>query len=98
MVRGTDLKILGLVGSDAGVYQCLESCLPYIFIVSVKFCTFSPLDGARYGLEDPGPGGERCWCVPVPKILLTLVSVKFCTFSPLDGARYGPEDPGPGGE
>ncbi len=23
MVRGTDLKILGLVGSDAGVYQCL---------------------------------------------------------------------------
>jgi neogenin len=25
MVRGTDLKILGLVGSDAGVYQCLAT-------------------------------------------------------------------------
>jgi hypothetical protein len=25
MVRGTDLKILGLVGSDAGVYQCLAN-------------------------------------------------------------------------
>jgi hypothetical protein len=23
MVRGTDLKILGLVGSDTGMYQCL---------------------------------------------------------------------------
>ena len=25
LVRGTDLKILGLVGSDAGVYQCLAT-------------------------------------------------------------------------
>ena len=25
MVRGTSLKILGLVSSDAGIYQCIAS-------------------------------------------------------------------------